>query len=51
MAVRFRTLLSKALGEPQLLGKQVMRFRSYTALLFSPQIIGEMALELRSQPY
>lgn len=29
-------ILSKALGEPQALGKQVMLFRSYIALLFTP---------------
>lgn len=29
-------VLSKALGEPQALGKQVMLFRSYIALMFTP---------------
>lgn len=29
-------VLSKVLGEPQALGKQVMLFRSYIALLFAP---------------
>ncbi|MEH6725654.1 MAG: hypothetical protein V7703_05795 [Hyphomicrobiales bacterium] len=36
IAIDGGTILSKALGEPRALGTQLMLFRSYIALLFTP---------------